>query len=134
MTIPGFVSRNLRQTAVYWGNPQEDGYGGKTYDPPIEIACRWEDKTQVFNADDEKGSKYISRAIIYTPQDLNFDGRIFLGTFLDLVDHLQSDGVTYENPINIDAAYIIKRTEKTPSLLSSSVFLYKTFLTPWLAM
>lgn len=131
MSSVGFVQRLLRQKAVYWGNPMKDGYGGLTFDDPVEIDCRWEDRTQVFSADDGKGTQYIARSVIYVGQELDFDGMLFLGILADLNAYLQSGG-SYENPINIDKAYSIRRFETVPRLGSATQFLYRAYLTPWL--
>lgn len=130
MSTPAFIKRNLQQVAVYWGNPVNRGNGRFDYDDPIEIRCRWEDKTQEFAADDDIGTKYVSRSIVYTSQVLSVDGKLFLGNLAELSDHLDSSGGTYIDPINVEEAYLIKRTEKIPILGSSTKFLYKVFLTP----
>ena len=45
MSITNFILRMSKHTAVYWGSPQEDGYGGRTYAQPVEIQCHWQQKT-----------------------------------------------------------------------------------------
>ena len=45
--IEKVAKRFCVETAVYWGNPQNDGYGGFTFDTPVEIKCRWEEKSEV---------------------------------------------------------------------------------------
>ncbi len=135
MGLAQTISKSLKQKAVYWGNPQNDGYGGFTYDDPIEIDCRWEDATQVFDANDDKGTKFISRAVVYVNRDIDYLGRIYLGTLLSLQDYLESSSGTYIDPNSIEdvgVAHIVRRFEKIPELGSSSKFIRIAYLSPWL--
>ena len=122
------LQRKCTQTAVYWGNPQEDGYGGKTWDDPVEIMCRWEEKTQFLGliGEDGMGERTISRALVYTLQDVEINGLLYLGTLDDLDSNQEDD------PKSIEGICIVKRFEKTQALGSTSEFLRKVFLTPWL--
>ena len=129
------INRSLKQKAVYWGNPQNDGYGGFTYDDPVEIDCRWEDSTQVFDANDDKGTKFISRAIVFVNIDADYLGRLYLGTLLSLQNYLDSSEGSYIDPNSIEivgTAYIIRRFEKVPELRSSIKFVRIIYLSPWL--
>jgi hypothetical protein len=127
--INNLLRRACKQTAVYWANPQDDGYGNKTFDDPVEIKCRWEDIRQVLGTVGENtttGYDIIPRAIVYLTQDVDEEGLLYLGT-LDDLDSTQED-----NPMTIEGICIIKRPAKIPSLGSTTDFLYKAFLTPWL--
>ena len=131
MGIQKFISSRLPQRCVYWGNPIEDGYGSKTYDPPIEIACRWEDMQQIIVEAD--GSQSLSRAVVFVSIDLDEDGLLWLGTLNDLIN-LES---TWDSTGGIELSlvpkmHIIKRWEKTPALNSTTQFLRKAHLTPYL--
>lgn len=125
MSIGTLFQKRLIQTAVYWGNPVNTGYGKYTFDDPIEIKCRWEEKKQVLTSDD--GEKFISRAIVFVLQDLDVDGVLYLGELDDL------DSAQAEDPSTIENMAIIKRFEKTPGFGENSVYLRKAFLTPWLS-
>lgn len=131
-SFENFLKRHFKQKAVYWGNPRNDGYNGFIFDDPVEIDCRWEDSTQVFAASDDKGTKFISRAIVYTAQDLDYNGRLYLGRLSDLEDQLESSSGTYIDPKDVDEAYPIKRVEKIPALGMTNVFIRVSYLTPWL--
>jgi hypothetical protein len=130
MSIADFISSKCTQTAVYWANPHEDGYGGKTFDAPVEIACRWEDKIQIMGstaATNVVGFSELSRALVFVTQDVDEGGMLYLGT----LDELDSDQA--EDPKSIEKAHVIKRFEKTPALGSTTIFLRKAYLTPWLS-
>lgn len=114
-----FLTRMCCQTAVYWGNPQDDGYGGKTYDDPVEIACRWEDYTEVRR---ELNETFTCRARVHVLQDLDERGRLYLGTLDDL------DSADEENPETVNGAYEIKRFEKIPAVGSTTRFLRRALL------
>jgi hypothetical protein len=134
MSIADFITSRLVQTAVYWGNPREDGYGSVTFDDPVEIVCRWEEKAQILGTitgNQVIGYQDICRAIVFVNQDLDEEGFLYLGTLADIEDSSDSSGSFYD-PHSIVGAHIIKRFEKTPAVGSNTVFLRKAFLTPWL--
>lgn len=125
MGIDNVIKRNLVQTAVYWGNPQDNGYGGFTYDDPIEIACRWEDMPQVML--DKEGEQDLSRAVVYVGIDVMNNGLLYLGRLTDIQG---TGGVIDFNTLS--GIYQIRRWRKVPALGSNTIFLRKAFLTPYL--
>jgi hypothetical protein len=130
MSLLSLLKRNLVQTCVYWGAPKNDGEGGFIFDAPVEIQCRWEDKEQVVMQDN--GEKILSRSTVYLLQEVDENGMLFLGTLDDIGDSEGDSSGVYYDPQELEGAYLIKRFEKTPSLRSTTEFLYKAFLTPWL--
>lgn len=124
MSIKNFISRVCKQTAVYWGNPVDTG-DGRTWDAPVEIKCRWQDRKQVIMEDN--GEKLISRALVFTNQELDYNGLMYLGTLNGLDSTQETDPTTID-----EGVCIIKRFEKIPAIASTGVFLYRAFLTPWL--
>ena len=105
--MTSFVDRNLNQTAVYWGAPINDGYGGFTWEAPIEISCRWEDSVQEIT--DMTGMELITQAVVQVAQDLEYNGMLLLGT----LDSLDSGGVN--DPVAAGAKSIV-RFDKVPTL------------------
>lgn len=133
MEIESFIKRKLLQTAVYWGNPVNNGYGGFNYDDPIEIKCRWEESNQVVV--EMNGEQVISRAIVYTDTDLQENGVLFLG---DMEDIIESSGESSGEmtPLSLSESqrpYVIRRWEKKPSLNSTSDYIRKAYLTPYIS-
>jgi len=132
MGIQNFISKRLNQTVVYWGSPVSNGRGGHTYDPPVEIACRWEERSEVRSSDD--GEEYISKAVVYLEDGVVKNGMLYLGTLqniidLDAGDSADSAGTVYLlDPHDIDNAYLIKDFEKTPALNSTTEFMRKAYL------
>lgn len=119
MSINSLISRVCAQTAVYWGSPTNDGYGSFTYDDPVEISVRWQDKTEIIK--DSKGQEQVSRAEVYLTQDVDEQGILYLGT-LDDLDSAQED-----SPFTIDGAYIIMKFEKSPNIKGTE-FVRKAYL------
>jgi hypothetical protein len=97
-----FKSDLLKQTAVYWGNPTSDGYGGRTFDSPIEISVRWSKKQELFI--DSTGQEVTSSAVVHVDRDLD------IGGYLSLTISEEAD------PLSIDTAYEIRGWAKIPSL------------------
>ena len=124
MSITSAIARMCKQDAVYWGNPQNDGYSDFTYDAAVEIKCRWEDKEQIVSKGDEKA--VIFRSIIFLLQDVDTDGLLWLGS----VDDLTSDQKL--NPKELSGIMVIKRFEKSPEIKSTDKFLRKAFLSPYM--
>jgi len=119
MGIESFIKKICVQTAVYWGNPQPDGFGGMTFDEPVEIMVRWDGKiTQLTDKGITKDGKVIvSVATILTPEDLQVEGRLYLGSLTDLLGSDDSSG-GIANPSKIDNTYEIIAIEKVFMLKS----------------
>jgi hypothetical protein len=132
MSIEQAIVNNCTDTCVYWGAATEDGYGGKVFLDPQELACRWENINQVVV--DNKGAEITSRALVFVTQDVQEEGMLYHGTLEALYDSNATDSSAGEvnNPMTINGAYIIKRFQKTPSL-SGDGFLRKAYLTPSLS-
>lgn len=107
----------LLQTAVYWGNPLPDGYGGFTFDSPEEISVRWEDRQELFAKTADQ--QMLSTAVVYTAQDVDVNGYLFLGTLNDL----DSSGLPQEQ----DGAYMVQAFAKIPNL-NNTFYLRKVWL------
>ena len=114
-----FIDSVCVQTAVYWGNPTSDGYGGTTYDDPVEISCRWEEKITLIQ--NIQGEEVVSKAEILLTQDVAANGLLFLGTLTDL------DSGEEEDPMTVDA-WTILRFDKTPLFQSTDEFVQKAYV------
>lgn len=108
------------QTAVYWGNPQLDGYGGYTFDDPIELkppnnGVRWDQKSRLeFSL---KGDVITAMAQVLVLQDVDELGYMYLGTLSDF-----ESGQDLSNPIEIEGAYVIRRFDKIPMVRKTDEF------------
>lgn len=117
------------QDCVYWGNPQNDGYGGKTYDPPIEIKCRWEDKMEVdigWLSTGHPGNIQVTKASVMVLQDLDTNGYLWLGTLAEL-NALYSDT---SDPKLIKEAWAIHRFDRVPMVFKTDEFVRTAYLYP----
>lgn len=120
MGILKFIQKVCVQTAVYWGNPQEDGYGQKTFDAPVEIKVRWEDVLNLMRTAD--GQELTCKAQVLVQQDVDRGGYLMLGS----LDDIDSD-IT-DSPQNIDDAYPILRMDKTPLFRKTDQFVRKAYV------
>jgi len=127
MGIADFMNRLCVQDAVYWGSPQDDGYGTFTYADPVEIKCRWQENREVISmvGDDRKSRELISNVQVWVLQDVDEEGYLYLGT-LDSTDALTS--AEEANPASVDGAYKILKFEKIPELRGSAKFIRKGYL------
>lgn len=121
MSIQDVINRMCTQTAVYWGNPRNDGQGGFTFDAAIEINCRWEDSNEVVVGN--TGNTFSAKSVVYPTVDLVEEGMLFLGTLNDL------DSTEIVSPMSLENAYLIKRFDKLLALGSTTEFLRKAYLT-----
>jgi hypothetical protein len=120
MGITKFIEKLCVQTAVYWGSPVPNGYGGKTYDPPREILCRWQDTEKVIA--DAKGVQVVCKAEIMVSEDLDEQGMIYLGALDEITAAQEAD------PLLLTGAYEIKQFDKTPMIFSTTEFVRKAYL------
>jgi len=110
------LKKILNQTAVYWTPLLDDGWGGKSYNSPIEVAVRWTDSQEKFV--DNNAEEHISRSYILAETDFEIEGRMFLGSLTDL----SSD----QDP-ETNSALTIKSFNKIPDKLARK-FLRKVYL------
>lgn len=129
MGIQKFIESVCVQTAVYWGNPQPDGYGGYEFDDPIEIDCRWEEKQQ--QVEDKgvikTGEIFVSQAEVLLTRDIDYGSYLYLGTLDDLYDNAESSTVTLD-PVTITNAFKVHKFEKIPMIKSKTEFVRKAYL------
>lgn len=114
-----FRSPSLKQTAVYWGNPANDGAGGRSFDDPVEISVRWEEKQELFI--DASGQEVRSNAVVFVGQDLD------LGGYLALTDLDSLSSSEEGDPLTVDAAYEVRGWSKIPNLKGNK-FVRKAWL------
>ena len=113
------LTDKLRQTAVYWGNPQSDGTGGRTFDDPVELSVRWEQRQELFI--DVGGQEVTSQAVVYVDQDVDIGGYLYLGDLDDLSSAEEA------SPLTVDGAYEIRGLKKLPDIKASR-FMRKAWL------
>jgi len=118
MSIEKFIEKVSVQTAVYWGSPTNDGYGGKTFADPVEIDCRWEDRTDVLRT--SAGNEVVSKAKVLVTQDLDEEGFLYLGE----LDDLDSAPI----PSEVDGAHKIVRFDKIPMIKKTDEFVRIVYL------
>jgi len=114
--MKSFLNRITRQTAVYWGNPKSDGFGGLVYDDGIEIKCRWEDVHEIVkNANAKTAKEVIAKGKIITIQDVKEEGYLYLGNLSDL----DSDPA----PKNTEESHQIINVKKIPIVNKTNEFI-----------
>lgn len=125
MGIEKFIKTVCVQTAVYWGNPVADGYGSFTFDEPVEIKCRWEDKALIIT--DSTGIERMTDAQIMVTQDLDVLGFLYLGT-MDEVESMFESGEQDFDPMKVEDARQILAFEKVPMIKSTKVFVRQVYV------
>lgn len=120
MSIKSFLKKVCVQDAIYWKLKGYDGYGGKEYEEPRLIKCRWTDTTkQITN---KNGEVTVCKAEILVTEDIEVGGFLYLGDFI---------GITNEhrvNPQTLSGAYEIKRVDKIPLFRSKTEFVRKVYV------
>lgn len=102
----GIITRMLKQTAVYWAPLGVDEFGQPTWDTPVEVAVRWEDRAEEFL--NQEGDRQMSRSVVYVGQDVEVNGVLLLGELTSSVDQ--------DDPKSNTGAWEIRRFEKLPNL------------------
>ena len=124
MAIKGIekvVKKFAVQTALYWANPINDGDGNHTYNTPIEILVRWDDKIQLVT--DSLGKEKVSKAEILSNQEMTEFEFLYLGALADF-----DSGADLSNPKTVEGAYIIITKEKVPMVRKTDEFVRTYFL------
>ena len=95
------------QTATYWAPSTLNEYGEQSFEAPVVLSIRWEQKTKIVHS--SNGVEQQSESIVYTTSDVREDGFILLG---------ESNSYT---PKTVNNAYPIKKVEVIPAVNSSKV-------------
>ncbi len=81
------LKKFFNQTAVYWGSPEPDGFGGYTFVDPVEVKVRWTVKQEKFLSSQGVGNgveEILSRVVVLAETDVGMNGKMILGTLKDL--------------------------------------------------
>lgn len=105
--------RVLKHSAVYWGVKNfETAHGRPSYEPPIEIKCRWTDSAEQYI--DDSGHVHISNAVVMVDRDLDIQGVLWLGKLRDVLN----EAVPLEN----EGAYEVKRRKRLANKKGNKYF------------
>lgn len=63
------IKKMRRQVAVLWKRGAANKYGAFSYEAPVQIKCRWDDKQEEFS--DTTGAKRVSQAVVYPDRQLS---------------------------------------------------------------
>ena len=100
----------LKQDAVYWANPVNDGYGGYTYDEPVAVKCLWLNRNEKFVS--SAAEELVSRAIVMVDQTMAPKGMLALIDFTDLTSSMEPED---------NGAYEIKAITDGPDFKGTSI-------------
>jgi hypothetical protein len=97
-----FILAHLHQTATYWAPGGSDGFGGVNFSAPIQIKCRWEERSELFTNAAGREDRSIAR--VFPDRALKNGGYLLLGTS------------TTSSPTGVAGAYEIKDVRAIPNL------------------
>jgi hypothetical protein len=87
----GLETKILKQTAIYWalasdesGGIDFDDEGQPSFASPVEINCRWEERTEEIVLND--GTVYQSQAKVFVDRDLDVSGFLKFGELVSGLD------------------------------------------------
>lgn len=96
------ICKNLHQIATYWAPLAENAYGKKTFDAPVFIACRWEDRIDLVM--NKLGQEFTSKSRVFFSSALDINGYLFLGKSYE------------DDPLEVANAWEIQQLAVTPDL------------------
>lgn len=111
------IKKMRRQYAIYWAkNPEPNEFGAVSWETPVEIKCRWEDKEgKVLNENDEITE---SMSTVYVDRPMKLGDKLKLG---------RMDTNTPQTPGEDRLAFEIQGFEKLPNFKAKE-FLYTAYL------
>jgi len=123
--IEEVVKLFTKQKCVYWGNPVSDNKGGYTFDAPIEIDCRWEDKQEL--KEDYNGNKFSSQSTVLVNQDIERRSYLANNTLVGLQAIATEKGYDINNPRDFPDVFIVRQFEETPMVFANDDFVRVAF-------
>lgn len=74
------TKRHLRNEITYWSPNAKDAKGRRTFNAPITIYARWEERPEVIDDVESFPGRTIStQTVIFTKQELQVEGYVHLG-------------------------------------------------------
>lgn len=101
------------QTATYWAPGTPDGYGSRSWAAPVEVMCRWQDRSD--RDIDDRGVEFTTRAVVYPDAELELHGMLYRGE------------TTETDPMSLDGAWTIRSLRRSDNPPGSTV-VYKALL------
>jgi hypothetical protein len=100
----GVAKRTMKQKAIWWAHDGLDDFGKPTYNiAPVEIDCRWEDRTEQFiNAN---GDQEVSRSVLIVDRDISLKDKMKLG---------ELDSTIYADPDDNEDVWEVLQFMKIP--------------------
>lgn len=98
------ITRMRRQQAVYWALAGTDADGQPTWETPVQISVRWEDKAH--EVGDKEGERQEPMGKVYVDRDVTIGGYLLKGP---ITSSLNSDP-------RAAGAYRIESFEQLPNL------------------
>lgn len=124
--IENVVKLFTKQKCVLWGNPVSDKKGGWTFDAPIEIDCRWEDKEEL--KDQYDGNIVSSQTKVMVNIDVKRMSYMMNTTLSQLQTLATTNGYDINNPKEFSDAFVVIQFEKIPMVFRNDDFVRTCFL------
>ncbi len=100
------IEKVRKMKAVWWQrSATPDRYGKFSFEGPVEIDCRWDERTQEFV--DSQGERLLSSAVVMVDRVMAPGDRLKRG---------EMDSDTPDDPLTIRTAFEIKRLDRIPTL------------------
>lgn len=93
----------LNEKAVWWRNVVPGGAGQRSFDDPIEINVRWEQRSVLFT--NAAGEELQSEHVVYPDRDVAEGDMLMRGTLDDIDSGEEAD------PLTVDGAHTVRGFE-----------------------
>lgn len=114
------ITRMRREKAVYWKRGSKDRYQNYTYDAPVEIDCRWDDRAEEFIA--PTGETKLSSAVVYVDRDMTPGDVLLFGDKLTEHDSYLG-GANGNAPTRLPKAFAIQSFSRIANLKATEYLL-----------
>jgi hypothetical protein len=113
------VAKFTVQTAICWKVAGSNGFGGHTFEAPVDILCRWEGKSEIKMG--STGEQFASSASVLTNHEVLIGDYLLLGTLDDFT-------VVPTNPLEVQGAFVVRQVDKIPMVRKTDEFVRTAYL------
>jgi hypothetical protein len=118
------IKRYLKQEVVYWAKRAADRAGQSTYDPPVQLLCRWDDGVQTVIEPDGRMVSYTAQVMFGPEVDIKEGSLIFKGTLTQARALVQYPTV----PSAKQGSREVLRVERTPGMRTKNLLMIRVWL------